>query len=134
MRFKALFCTLVLIFLTILKVLITIVLTTVKTILVRNDWLWTQAWNTVVSFAQGLLSKMTETVTLGLWNMIFTLLSDITSFLYGILWVSAALLTKMVSLTFWIIKYLASRWKDLPSVFRQRNTTEETAINVDDLS
>lgn len=134
MKFKALICTLVLIFLTILKVLITILLTTIKTILVRNDWLWTQLYNTVVSFAQGLFPKVLELITLGLWNMISTLLSDATSFLYGALWLSATLLTKTVSVTFWIIKYLTSRWRDLPNFFRQRNTTEETALNVDDLS
>lgn len=126
--------TLLLVVLTVLKIVVTIVITTVKTILVKNDWLWTQGWNMVVSFGQRVVGLIVEGANLGLGNMVSTLLHDLTSFLYGVLSVLMTILSKVITVSFWVLKYLVSRCREIPHSHFRSNVTEEKALTIHDLS
>lgn len=124
MNFTAVLWTLVLVALTVLKVVVTIIITTIKTILVKNDWLWTQGSAMVVSFARRLAALLVEGANSGLINMTTTLLHDLSTcccYAFGLL---VSLLSKLMTVTLWMVKYLLSRCRDSSMEHRQANVTE----------
>lgn len=126
MNFTTVLWTLVLVALTVLKVVFTIIITTIKTILVKNDWLWTQGWAMVVSFARRLVALVVDGANWGLAHMATTLLHDISAcccYAFGSL---VTLLSKMMTLTLWFVKYLLSRCREASMEQRQANLTEGT--------
>ena len=124
MNFTTILWTLVLVALTVLKVVFTIIITTIKTILVKNDWLWTQGSAMVVSLVRRLAALLVEGANLGLINMTTTLLHDFSTcccYAFGLL---VSLLSKMMTVTLWVVKYLLSRCRDSSMDHRQANMTE----------
>lgn len=134
MNFTTIVWTLLLVVLTVLKIAVTIVVTTVKTILVKNDWLWTQGWNMVVSFGRRVVGLVVEGANLGVGNMVATLLHDLTLFLYGVLSLVMTILSKVMTVSFWVIRYLVSRCREIPHAHFKSNVTEEKALTIHDLS
>lgn len=116
--------TLVLVALTVLKVVLTILITTIKTILVKNDWLWTQGSAMVVSLARRLAALLVEGAHCVFVNMTTTLLHDLSTcccYVFGLL---VTLLSKMMTVTLWLVKYLVSRCREASMDQRQANLTE----------
>ncbi|KAK8736260.1 hypothetical protein OTU49_004901 [Cherax quadricarinatus] len=126
--------TLLLVVLTVLKIVVTIIVTTIKTILVKNDWLWTQGWNMVASFGQRVVGLVVEGANLGLGNMMATLLHDLTAFVSGVFGLVVTILSKLMTVTFWTVKYLVNRCKDMPHTHFKNNVTEEKTLTIHDLS
>lgn len=135
MNFTTVLWTLLLVALTVLKVVFTIIITTIKTILVKNDWLWTQGTTMVMSLARRLAALLVEGANLGFINMTTTLLHDLSlccCYVFGLL---VSVLSKMMAVTLWVVKYLVSRCRDSSLEHRQANVTEGTlaaATSLDD--
>lgn len=138
--------TLTVVLVTVVKILVTILVTTIKTILVRNDWLWTQGWNALASllervlgplveWAHGVLGPLVDGANLGVVHLVTTLLHDLTTCLYAALGCLLTLLTKLMTLTYYLVRYMITRCRDLqcPHAIR-RNITEEKALTIHDLS
>ncbi|MPC15015.1 hypothetical protein E2C01_007797 [Portunus trituberculatus] len=126
MNFTTVLWTLLLVALTVLKVVFTIIITTIKTILVKNDWLWTQGTTMVMSLARRLAALLVEGANLGFINMTTTLLHDLSlccCYVFGLL---VSVLSKMMAVTLWVVKYLVSRCRDSSMEHRQANVTEGT--------
>lgn len=123
MNFTTVLWTLGLVVLTVLKVVLTILITTIKTILVKNDWLWTEGSAMVMSLARRLAALLVDSANSGLVNMTTTLLHDISAcccWAFGLL---VTLLTKMMTVTLWVVKYLVSRCRE-GSLEHRLNLTE----------
>ncbi|XP_066971576.1 uncharacterized protein [Macrobrachium rosenbergii] len=135
MSWKALFWTLLLIVLTVMKVVITILITTVKTILVKNDWLWVEVGHMIVSFVNQLFTFVVDLINMLFSHVLATLLYDITNFIYGIFSLVVSLLSKAMTISFWIVRYVVSRWREISfQSIRKANLTEESTLALDDRS
>ncbi|KAG0716126.1 hypothetical protein GWK47_010327 [Chionoecetes opilio] len=135
MNFTTVVWTLVVVAVTVVKVVFTIIITTIKTILVKNDWLWTQGSAMVVSLARRLAALLVEGANSGLVNMTTTLLHDLSTcccYAFGLL---VSLLSKMMTVTLWVVKYLLNRCREPSMEHRQLNVTEgglAAATSLDD--
>lgn len=135
MNFTTVLWTLLLVALTVLKVVLTIIITTIKTILVKNDWLWTQGWAMLVSLVRRLAVLLVNGVNSVLANMTTTLLHDLSSCCCCAFGFLVTLLSKMMTLALWLVKYLLSRCREGSMEQRQANLTETslaTATSLED--
>lgn len=128
--------TLAVVVLTVVKIIVTILVTTVKTIVANNDWLWTQGWNAFMSLLERVLGGplMHGAPNIGLGNVLTTLVHDLTTCLYAAVGLVLSICTKLMTFTYWLVRYMVSKCRDLPHSHLKSNITEEKTLTIHDLS